>query len=131
MAVGIPALIEPGLLKWARKCSNMSLEQAALKIPVKPEKLESWEYGTSQPSIRQLRKVASLYKKPIATFYMEKHPHGYTIMRDFRQIAEKGKPPFSSELIYEVQNTHYQRENAIELFGLLKYKCTNTRCTTH
>ena len=29
--------------------------------------------------------------------------------------------PFSSELIYEVQNTHYQRENAIELFGLLKY----------
>ena len=119
MAVRIPALVEPGLLGWARKCLNMSLEQAASKPSVKPEKLASWEGGTSQPSIPQLRKLANAYKMPIATFYMEKPPHGYTIMRDFRRIAEIGKVPFSSELILEVQNDHFLRENALELYELL------------
>ncbi len=121
MTVRIPALVEPGLLEWARKCLNMSLERAASKISVKPEKLEGWECGTSQPSIPQLRKMATVYNIPIATFYMEEPPHGYTIMRDFRQVAETGKVPFSRELILEVQNAHYHRESALELYELLNH----------
>jgi len=121
MTERIPALVEPRLLEWARKCLNTSLEQAALKISVKPEKLESWEHGTSTPSIPQLRKLANVYKMPIATFYMDKPPRGYSIMRDFRRVAETGKVPFSSELILEVQNAHYHRENALELYELLNH----------
>jgi Zn-dependent peptidase ImmA (M78 family)/transcriptional regulator with XRE-family HTH domain len=115
----IPALIEPRLLNWARTCLNMSLEQAASRISVKPERLESWEEGTSQPSIPQIRNVANAYKMPLATFYMEKPPRGYTIMRDFRRVAESGIVPFSTELILEIQNAHYLREKALELYELL------------
>ena len=119
MTVRIPASVEPGLLESARSCLNLSLEQAALRISVKPERLESWERGISQSSIPQLRKMANVYEIPIATFYMEKPPRGYSIMRDFRRIAETGKVPFSSELILEVQNAHYRRESALELYELL------------
>lgn len=121
MTVRIPALIEPGLLEWARRCLNMSLEEAASRISVKPGKLESWEHGPSQPSIPQLRKLANTYKMPIATFYMEKPPRGYTIMRDLRRVAETGEVPFSRELILEVQNAHYLREKALELYELLNH----------
>ncbi len=121
MAVKVRALVEPGLLKWARRCLNMSLEEAASRIPVQPRRLESWECGTSQPSIPQLRKLAAIYKMPIATFYMEQPPRGYTVMRDFRLVAETGEVPFSRELILEVQNAHYHREKALELHELLNH----------
>jgi Zn-dependent peptidase ImmA (M78 family)/transcriptional regulator with XRE-family HTH domain len=119
MTERILALIEPQLLEWARTCLNISLLQAASQISVRPEKLESWERGTSQPSIPQLRRLAHVYRVPIATFYMEKPPRGYTIMRDFRRSAESGVVPFSTQLILEIQNAHYLREKALELYELL------------
>jgi transcriptional regulator with XRE-family HTH domain len=121
MTARIPALVEPELLVWARGCLHLSLELAAMKISVKPERLEGWESGTSQPSIPQLRKIANVYKMPIATFYMERPPRGYTIMRDLRRVAEAGRVPFSSELSLEIQNAHYHRESALELYELLDY----------
>jgi Zn-dependent peptidase ImmA (M78 family)/transcriptional regulator with XRE-family HTH domain len=119
MTERILALIEPALLEWARTCVNMSLEQAASRVSIKPEKLASWEDGISQPSIPQLRKLANVYRVPIATFYMGKPPYRYTIMRDFRRAAESGVVSFSTELILEVQNAHYLREKALELYELL------------
>jgi len=118
----ILALAEPKLLEWARRCLNMSIGQAARKIRVKEEQLESWEDGITQPTIAQLRKIANVYKKPIATFYMSEPPHGYTIMRDFRRAAEVGEAPLSSGLCLEIQNADTQREIVLDLYRELEYE---------
>ena len=47
--------ITPDVLKWARESALMSLETAAGKVSVAPEKLNEWEEGTNQPTIKQAK----------------------------------------------------------------------------
>lgn len=121
MTERIAAIIEPDLLQWARHCLNLTQQQAAQACRVDLNQLISWETGTSQPSIPQLRELAHVYHVPIATFYLSEAPRGYTIMRDFRRISEAGSVPYSSELYLEVQNVQYRREIALDLYESLDY----------
>ncbi|MBX2980269.1 MAG: hypothetical protein KF905_13320 [Flavobacteriales bacterium] len=54
------AYITPKVLKWARTTARMSLETAAAKVKVTPERLEAWEDPDSadRPTIRQAEKLA-------------------------------------------------------------------------
>ena len=55
----IPALVEPELLRWARRSAGFQLGEAAHKIQVKPERLESWERNEAKPTVikRGLRRM--------------------------------------------------------------------------
>lgn len=53
------------LLIWARESGGFTVNEAAKKANVKPEKLSGWESGESRPTINQLRKLASIYKRPL------------------------------------------------------------------
>ncbi|GAG67915.1 unnamed protein product, partial [marine sediment metagenome] len=63
------AHINHEMLIWARKTVKLSVEFAAKKIGVKMEKLESWEKGEAFPTVKQLYKIANVYKRPFALFY--------------------------------------------------------------
>lgn len=60
------AFITPKVLQWARESSRMSLQTAASKVSVSPEKLTEWEDGISQPTIKQAETLAKAYRRPIA-----------------------------------------------------------------
>ena len=60
------AHINPELLKWARKSINLSLSLASEKIGVQETTLVSWENGEENPTIKQLYKIAEVYKRPFA-----------------------------------------------------------------
>jgi transcriptional regulator with XRE-family HTH domain len=64
------ASITPNLLRWARESARMTLDVAAAKVPTKPEKLEEWENGVSQPTIKQVQILAKAYKRPLAVFFL-------------------------------------------------------------
>jgi len=67
-AARVEALVKPELLRWGRETAGLTIEAAAKKITVTPERLLSWENGHSRPSIPQLRKMADVYKRPLAAF---------------------------------------------------------------
>lgn len=50
--------ITPNVLKWARESARMSEETAAAKVSVTIEKLQEWENGKNQPTIRQAQILA-------------------------------------------------------------------------
>ena len=79
MSIRVEALITPALLRWGRETAGYDVETASAKASVKPEALESWESGQARPSIPQLRKLAKLYKRPIAVFYLPEPPQGFTV----------------------------------------------------
>jgi len=94
----------------------MTVEVAAQKIRVKFEQLSSWESGASRPSLPQLRKLAKLYRRPLATFYLEAPPTRFEAMHDFRRLSSDKIPiEKSPRLALEIRRAFDRREWALEL----------------
>ena len=99
----------------------MSQETAAHKAGIKLEQLASWELGTTRPSIPQLRKLASLYRRPLAAFYLPEPPTRFQVMHDFRRSTRTTlSPEESPKLAYEIRRAYDRREWALELMDELK-----------
>jgi Zn-dependent peptidase ImmA (M78 family)/DNA-binding XRE family transcriptional regulator len=112
----VEATPTPSLLIWARESAGMSVEIAAQKAAVKPEKLIDWENGLSNPSLPQLRKLAVVYRRPLAAFYLAEPPRRFEVMHDFRQLSSDHITYESSpKLAYEIRRAFDRREWALEL----------------
>ena len=110
----IEATPTPAVLIWAREKAGMSLELASQKAGVKEEQLAEWEAGIARPSIPQLRKLATVYRRPLAVFYLSEPPVRFEVMHDFRRLS-RTELQNSPKLAYEVRRAFDRREWALEL----------------
>lgn len=116
MVRSVEAIVKPDLLAWARKESGLTVDVAAKKVNVKPDRLESWESGELRPTVKQLRKLANAYKRPLAVFYLPEPPDGFAPLTDYRQLPGDVPVEESPQLRYEIRRAYHRREIAIELF---------------
>lgn len=116
MTRGHEALVEASLLQWARNSAGLSIEGAARKASVPPERLESWEEGESRPTISQLRKLGRAYKRPIAVFFLPEPPRDFDALRDFRRFPEGAGLGLSPELRFEIRRANERRDIALDLY---------------
>lgn len=97
------AFITPNVLKWARESARMTEEVAAAKVSVSLDKLKEWEFGTSQPTIRQAQTLAKAYKRPFALFFLPEVPRDFQPLQDFRKSGSKPLTTSSIFIIREIQ----------------------------
>jgi Zn-dependent peptidase ImmA (M78 family)/DNA-binding XRE family transcriptional regulator len=97
------AFITPNVLKWARESAKMSEETAADKASVSVEKLQEWENGTSQPTIKKAQILAKAYKRPFAIFFLPEIPRDFQPLQDFRKNGSKTLTTSSIFIIREIQ----------------------------
>lgn len=116
---GVEALVKPALLVWARESAGFTVEEAAKKIAVKPARLIEWEGGESRPTISQLRKVATAYKRPLAVFYLSKPPKDFQAMHDFRRLPGRVAGQESPAVRWEIRKARYRRQIALDLMSML------------
>lgn len=116
MGKRVEALVKPELIVWARTSAGLSVEEAAKKIQVKPERLDAWEAGEARPTINQLRKLGNVYKRPIAVFYLAEPPKDFQAMHDFRRLPGEVAGIESPQLRLEIRKARYRRQIAVELF---------------
>ncbi|MGB9616108.1 MAG: helix-turn-helix domain-containing protein [Desulfomonilaceae bacterium] len=116
------AFINHELLLWARRTAGLNLSQAARKVGVPEDRLASWERGQNRPTINQLRKLASAYKRPIAVFYLPAPPRDFQPLRDYRRLVGAAGEPASPGLLWEVRRARAKREIAIDLYRSLDEK---------
>ncbi|WP_397400605.1 ImmA/IrrE family metallo-endopeptidase [Phenylobacterium sp.] len=116
MAKRFKATINPALLTWARDTAGYDLPVAAERLKIADYVLASWEAGDDQPSISQLRKMAALYKRPLAVLYLPEPPTDFQAMHDFRRLPDFGPRRFSPGLSLEVRRAQQRRQLAIELY---------------
>jgi Zn-dependent peptidase ImmA (M78 family)/DNA-binding XRE family transcriptional regulator len=109
------ANIEPSLLVWARTTIGLDLPEAAKKIGVSENRLLSWEAGDARPSVAQLRKSATVYKRPLAVFFLASPPRDFQPLRDFRRMPGSDAAKLSPELLTAIRTARFQREAALEL----------------
>jgi Zn-dependent peptidase ImmA (M78 family)/DNA-binding XRE family transcriptional regulator len=97
------AFITPNVLKWARESAKMSEEIAAAKVSVTVGKLQEWESGISQPTIKQAQILAKAYKRPFALFFLPEIPRDFQPLQDFRKSGSKTLTTSSIFIIREIQ----------------------------
>lgn len=120
MSRSVEALVNPRLLEWARRSAGLEPEQAAKKAQVTLQRLESWERGESRPTIKQLRKLGNIYKRPIAVFYLPEPPEGFQVLRDFRRLPGAVVTTESPQLMLQVRRAQERRELALELYQVVE-----------
>ena len=99
--MGVPrrpqeAAVEPRLLVWARESAGKDVEEVAEKLRVSRETVERWESGRERPGLAQLERLAeSVYKRPLAVFFLPEPPTEPPLPRDFRILPSGKKLPLS------------------------------------
>lgn len=100
----------PEILKWARKSARISLEKAASTISktCKAERIKDWESPDQKdkPSIKQVEKLARLYRRPANIFYLPYIPKDYPPLKDFRRNKEEGYGTALIFMMREIQEKH-------------------------
>src|SRR6516162_2948214 len=118
MAPRVKAHVNPALLRWARETAGFSTPaEAAALLNIEETQLTAWEDAASEekPSIPQLRKLAALFRRPLAVFYMAEPPMRFAVMRDLRRLPGTGARSYSPAVQLEIRAANERRELALEL----------------
>lgn len=117
MAAKNYAYVNKEMLLWARgETPFATVEEAAPYLSgITAEKLASWEDGSDYPSINEAKKLATLYRVPLACFYLssppEKRVKRYT---DRRTLNGTVYCETSYELWSEISRIEANREKLLE-----------------
>jgi Zn-dependent peptidase ImmA (M78 family) len=115
MTKRLKAAINPAVLVWARTSAGYDLATTASKLGLDESRISDWESGQDQPTIPQLRRLAELYKRPLAVLYLPEPPKTFQPMQDFRRLPDLGPRYFSPALTLEIRRAHQRRELALEM----------------
>ena len=109
-------LMNPAVLRWARERAALQPDVAAKRIGVDPPTLLAWESGSAFPTLSKLRKAASVYKRPLAVFFLPEVPQGYTVINDYRVPAgseEAGN--YTPELVRAIRTVRERRDSLLDM----------------
>ena len=111
------ANINPAVLVWARDQAKLTVEEAAKKLNVKPERFAAWENPNdgAKPTFRQLRLLAKVLHRPPSLFYLAEPPVSFRPMKDLRRLPGDGLLAFSPGLAYEMELAQQRRELSLQL----------------
>lgn len=115
---GLAVAVAPNVLVWARESIGLSREQAAERVDVFPWQIRAWEEGLGDPTLPQLRRMADVYERPLAAFFLSEAPQDADVVPDFRLVAGNQGRSWSSALHTAVRRVRMQREVSIELAEL-------------
>lgn len=107
------------MLRWAREWRGRSVEEAAKKAGVTPERVRSWELGEEQPTVRMARKLADFYGRSFMEFFYTDPPEieESGLLPDYR-IHKGADDPHGNREVLEIQRwAELQRVNALDLFA--------------
>lgn len=91
----------------------MPVETACRKVNVPAEKLESWENGAAQPTIRQAEALAKAYRRPFAVLFLPKIPRDFSLLQDFRA---KTSAPLGTGAIFIMREIQQKQQWLRELY---------------
>src|SRR3989344_7299442 len=123
-------MFEPSILKWAReKRLGPTLEALSAKLQeswkeATVEQIQSWESGSAYPSFTEVKKLAVLYKRPLAVFFLDSPPSALETPPDRRTIGSKDNKDISPEGLLVIRKARRIQEISESLYEELGEKST-------
>src|SRR3990167_1215164 len=90
--------VAPSVLKWARETLSRTVEDVAKRLDLGSAVVEKWESGEKNPTLKQLRELATFYKRPLAAFFLAAPPQEASLPVDFRTLPKTVTKPFSEKI---------------------------------
>jgi len=106
--------IKPELIKWAIKSSGWKYSELAERLDVDISVINSWESGDSQPTLKELDKLAATLKRPIAVFFLPEAPKELPIPKDYR-ILPSNVGEFDKETVMAIRKARRLQKTSKEL----------------
>jgi Zn-dependent peptidase ImmA (M78 family) len=107
----VRVVVKAEILRWARDRAGFTVDDLSSKFP----KLEQWESGEIQPTLKQVESYAKATYAPVGYFFLPEPPEEPLPVPDFRTMAGRGVLPASPNLrdmIYACQERQdWFREN--------------------
>ena len=75
--------VKPEMLRWARERAGLDQNDLSRKF----QKLDEWETGTAQPTLKQLEAFARAVHVPTGYLFLGSPPHEPVPIPDFRTVA--------------------------------------------
>lgn len=119
--------VNPRMLRWARKRSGKSIEDAAKKAGATPDRISEWEADDARlrPTVRQARLLAQFYGRHFMEFFRPTPPEipEPKLVPDFR--VYRGADDEQDTLVLKQIQAWAEavRLNAIDLFEELGEEC--------
>ena len=77
--------------------------------------MAEWEEGHARPTIGQLRRLAELYRRPLAVLFLSEPPQDFDAIRDFRRLHGVQEEELSDNLQDELRRAQELRDAALAL----------------
>lgn len=112
------------VLQWARERVRLSLDSAAKGAGVTPDHIQRWETGADVPTVKQARKLASVYDVPFMELLSKERPKikALELVPDFRLHSGAEAPNEQYELLLIQGEAEETRLNALDLYEILGLK---------
>ncbi|MGI8402018.1 MAG: ImmA/IrrE family metallo-endopeptidase [Gemmatimonadaceae bacterium] len=98
--------VNPKLLRWARQRANLTAEDLARRFP----KLNAWERGDGNPTLKQLESLAKATYAPLGYFFLAEPPVETLPIPDFR-TGRKGNAARPSPNLLDTVYLCQQRQS--------------------
>lgn len=112
----LEGLINPRMLEWAREQCRMDIATVASRLKKKESHLLDWESGQSVPTLSQLRKLASLYKRSVGVFFLNNEPSSGPRPVDYRRFELSEQHVMSTELVNTIRDAEAKRLAALDIY---------------
>jgi len=117
MARPVPAHVNPRLLEWARLEGGFSVDAVARRVAVPAARVDQWERGEKQPTVRQTLKIAGLFRRPFGVFFLADPPVTEALAADYRRLPGVKPGAESPEFRLAIRLMMQRRDLALELGG--------------
>lgn len=113
-------MFAPTVLRWAREKAGMVPQHVAERLAVSlthisATVIESWESGDVRPTPAHIKKLAELYKRPLAVFLLAHPPKENPLPPDRRTLPSGRHDPLSPAALLVIRGARRVQQLASEL----------------
>lgn len=99
--------------------SGWPAERVAKRLQVKVERVNAWEKGARQPTLRQIEALSRFLHRPLSVFFLPKPPELPPLAAEYRRLPGVRPGHEVPELRLAVRQMLTRRENALNLMAEL------------
>lgn len=110
--------VNPTVLRWGRETIGLAVDAVAKRLDVSTTTVEGWEHGVKRPTLKSLKELAYLYKRPLAALFLPEPPAEPPLPTDFRVLPEERKPSLSKRTRLAIRRARRVQSLAAELLEM-------------
>lgn len=113
--------VKPAVFRWLRVSAGWSEEEIAKRLKTSAQNIQKIETGDRKPTIRQLRELSAVFKRPIAAFLLPAPRLEKPKPKDYRMLPNR-TDKFDKKTIFVLRTARRLQEISKELSHNIDYE---------